>query len=159
MNLKSTKYCIQTGTLKFLFFLGNLLDLDIKGIISKEKHLVLAETSGHSQNSRMIRGFFCWYFTVFIIDTVLSWLTALHTKWFFIVVPMKKRIQRATSIRLVVLWQSLLLISVKQTPHSECCCSTRRSLRIRCFMIMYTINFLIFSPEAVSLVSADLCLC
>lgn len=61
-------------------FLGNLLDLVIKGIISKEKCLVLSETSGRSQNSRVIRGFFCFYFPVCIIGTMLSWLTALHRK-------------------------------------------------------------------------------
>lgn len=52
----------------------------IKGIISKEKCLVVSETSGPSQNSRVIRGF-CWFFAVWIIGTMLSWLTALHRKY------------------------------------------------------------------------------
>lgn len=58
--------------------LGNLLDPNIKGIISKEKGLILSEYSGPSQNSRVIRGCFCWYFTVFIIDTVIMAHSSPH---------------------------------------------------------------------------------
>lgn len=136
-------------------FLGNLLDPVIKGIISKEMCLVLSETCGPCQSSRVIGGFFCRFFTVCIIGTMLSWLTALHRKWKSEKENSKGNIYHAGR----ALAESIAHLCRTSTRLLYQCCRIRWYLRIRSFMIIQPIGFLVFISRAISLVSIDLCPC